>query len=286
MQPDDVYAALMEVGFGEYDARAYCALLAEAPANGYSVARRSGVPRPKVYECLERLVARGAAVPVETCEDGARVYAPTDPETLIGGIARNMTRACARALDMLETWRAAPGATEVLWRVASVPDLIHRAKALADEARETLHAALWPEEFERVYEHLSGAVRRGVRTALVLYGAHEGVRELQRLGAGAIEHGRSKLEYLSILGRQFVLVADRRHCISGSVFAGDVVDGAYTLNRGLVTNAVDLVNHEIYLERILTEVGAPVLARYGADLERLDAFDRPATGADPSGEGG
>jgi sugar-specific transcriptional regulator TrmB len=57
----DTYEALMAVGFGDYEARAYCALLLQSPANGYQVAKQSGIPRGKIYECLERLVARGAA---------------------------------------------------------------------------------------------------------------------------------------------------------------------------------------------------------------------------------
>ena len=48
------------------------------------------------------------------------------------------------------------------------------------------------------------------------------------------------------------------------------------MNKGLVTNALDLVNHEIYLERILLEVGQPVLARYGDRLEGLQAYDPPS----------
>ena len=51
------------------------------------------------------------------------------------------------------------------------------------------------------------------------------------------------------------------------------------MNKGLVTNALDLVNHEIYLERILLEVGKPVLAKYGDDLEGLNAYDPPETAA-------
>ena len=47
------------------------------------------------------------------------------------------------------------------------------------------------------------------------------------------------------------------------------------MNRGLVTNAVDLVNHEIYLERILLEVGKPVWDVFGRYLGKLDAFDPP-----------
>ena len=56
------------------------------------------------------------------------------------------------------------------------------------------------------------------------------------------------------------------------------------MNRGLVTNAIDLVNHEIYVERMVSEVGAPINERYGTNLEKLDAFDCPILV--PVGQGG
>ena len=72
-----------------------------------------------------------------------------------------------------------------------------------------------------------------------------------------------------------MLVADLQRCIVGSIFPDGVVEGVFTENRGLVTNAADLVDHEIYLERILLEVGKPVLELYGDNLDGLDEFDPP-----------
>ena len=64
----DAREALMALGFSNYEAKAYCALLTRSPANGYQVAQESGIPRAKIYECLQRLVNRGAAIQVETTQ--------------------------------------------------------------------------------------------------------------------------------------------------------------------------------------------------------------------------
>lgn len=273
----DVHKALISLGFSEYESRAYSALLDKAPANGYEVARLSGIPRAKVYECLERLVARGAAARVETGDTKARVYAPTDPQILLDNMERELEGALARARTELEEYQANPQSAEAFWRVTSVPDLIARARALADEAQLTLHVALWAEQFRDVLPSLENAVRRGVRLALILYSPDRGLGRLQQLGGAAVQHCRSKRESMPLLGKQFVLVADREKCITGSIFPDGDVEGAFTMNRGLVTNALDLVNHEIYVERILAEVGAPVWDRFGRSLERLDSFDTVST---------
>lgn len=271
----DAYEMLTELGFSKYEARAYCALLDMSPANGYQVAQQSGIPRAKVYECIERLIARGAVVRVESMDEGARLYAPTDPKELIDRIERDISATCDGARGALERYQGDPRVVEVLWRVVSEQDLIARGRSLADGAKKTLHVALWSQEFDVLLPSFLDAADRGVRIALVLYSPHKGVKKLRERGAGAVQHGRSKRVAVPVMGRQFVLVADRERCITGSIFSPDNVEGVFTLNRGLVTNAVDLVNHEIYLERILLEVGEPVTDLFGRNLDRLDAFDPP-----------
>ena len=271
----EIVTAMRQVGLSEYEARAYCALLNGPPANGYQIAQRSGVPRAKIYEALARLAERGAAVLVDGGESDAKLYAPTDPSAFIGRIEESMQQACGEALDRLKKLQNDQRVVEVLWRVTSREDLVARGRQLTAGAVETLHVALWAEEFDALLGDLTDALSRGVRVALILYSRHRGIVDLQARGAGAVRHSRSKNQSVPILGRQFALVADRRKCITGSIFAEGDVEGVYTLNRGLVTNAVDLVNHEIYVERILREVGQPVWDHFGRYLGKLDAFDCP-----------
>ena len=272
--------ALRACGFGDYEAKVYCALLSESPATGYEVARRSGVPRAKVYETLERLAARGATVRVEGSRGGpgpaGRLYAPVDFGEVLEYIEESARSSCGRARRALEHLRGGPSTAEVIWRVTDEDDLIARGRSLAEGAGETLHVAVWAPEFEALLPALVAALDRGVSLALILYEPHPGFDELRRRGAGAVQHSRSKTQALPVMGRQFTLVADSRKCITGSIFSPSGVEGVYSLNRGLVTNAVDLVNHEIYVERILSEVGAPVRRKFGRYLERLDAYDAPA----------
>jgi len=271
----DTHQALIALGFGPNEARAYCALLTKAPLNGYQVAQFSGIPRAKVYESLERLVARGAAVPIESLDNEPRLYAPTDPKEMIGQIGQNYDASLERARRALEAYQANPRLVEVLWRVTSQADLVARGQTLIQDAKQTLHVAVWAEEFDALLETLLIAAERGVRIALVLYSPHTGLAALQKYCSGAILHSRSKRQAVPVMGRQFVLVADRIRCITGSIFPDNDVEGVFTLNLGLVTNAVDLVNHEIYLERVMRVAGDALTAIFGPDLEKLDAFDPP-----------
>ncbi|MHB8896317.1 MAG: TrmB family transcriptional regulator [Candidatus Geothermincolia bacterium] len=271
----DPFKALADLGFSDYEAKAYCALLTQAPSNGYQVAQRSGVPRAKIYEVLEKLVARGAAVRVEGRDQEGRLFAPTTPDQMIGHIEQETHTACREALEALERYESDPKVVEVLWRVTSQSDLIARGQSLTKDAAHTLHVALWAEEFEVLLPSLLEAMDRGVKIAMILYSPHRGLARLQDRGAGAVQHTRSKHHAVPVMGRQFVLVADRDKCITGSIFSEENVEGVFTLNKGLVTNAIDLVNHEIFTERILVEVGEPVWEVFGKYLGKLNAFDPP-----------
>jgi sugar-specific transcriptional regulator TrmB len=275
---EETQRRLMEIGFGSYEARAYCALLMKSPANGYQVARQSGIPRAKIYECLERLVTRGAAVLVETGESDTRQYAPTDPEQLMEQIGEEINSSLEAARGALRRYRRNPGTVEVLWRVTSPGDLVARGQRLTDDAAETLHVAIWAEEFDAILPHLLGAVERGVRLALVLYSYHPGIDRLRQDNGGVILHSRTKRLAIPVMGRQYVLVADSRKCITGSIFPDNNVEGVFTRNLGLVTNAVDLVNHEIYLERVMVAFGDQLTAAFGQDLEKLNPFEPPGDG--------
>ncbi len=275
----DAFEALKSCGFGDYEARAYCALLAQSPANGYQIARASGIPRAKIYETLERLSARGTVVQVEGTGSRAgptgKLFAPVGFNEVLEDIEKGTHTAVTRARKALKRYDAAPRTVEVISRVISEEDLIARGRELTETASETLHVAVWAPEFDALLPQLIAAAERGVNLALILYESHPGLKKLQRLGAGAVGHSRSKNEALLLMGRQFTLVADRKKCITGSILSQGDVEGVFSLNKGLVINAVDLVNHEIYVERILREVGKPVWNRFGRYLGKLDAFDVP-----------
>ncbi len=271
----DAYEALTALGFGNYEARAYCALLSRSPANGYQVAQESGIPRAKIYECLQRLVTRGAAIQVESQDDAGRLFAPTDPAELINSIEDGLAASLDRARNALDDFKDSPRMVEVLWRITSRQDLVDRGLKLTGAVTKTLHVAIWSEEFEKLLPQLMKAAEKGIQIALVLYDPHPGLVKLQALCPGVIQHNRSKRQAIPVMGRQFVLVADMERCITGSVFPNNVVEGVFTMNLGLVTNAIDLVNHEIYLERVMVAGGEPVARIFGHDLETLDPFYPP-----------
>ena len=105
---------MQELGFTEYEAKAYLALLDESPLSGYKVAQGSGVPRSKIYEVLGGLVRRGAVL----VNHGEPVqYAPLPPKELISRRRREMEDSLTAAEDSLEQYAQNQDSRDVIWDI-------------------------------------------------------------------------------------------------------------------------------------------------------------------------
>jgi HTH-type transcriptional regulator, sugar sensing transcriptional regulator len=105
-------ALLQQLGFGEYEARAYIALLQCSPLNGYELAKASGVPRSNIYPVLQKLEERGAVVRLEM-PSGAR-YAPVAATELTQRSALPFQQVLAAAQRGLEQLSTASGVSNQL----------------------------------------------------------------------------------------------------------------------------------------------------------------------------
>jgi sugar-specific transcriptional regulator TrmB len=107
-EPADVVALLQDLGLTSYEARVYVAVLTYPEAAPSAVAAAAGVPRPKVYETLERLLKRGLAVRTSGRRFTYRAVPPAEVVALLARAederrkTRDRSAAAARAaLDTL-----------------------------------------------------------------------------------------------------------------------------------------------------------------------------------------
>jgi DNA-binding MarR family transcriptional regulator len=155
----DVVALLQQLGFSEYEARAYLALLQRNPLNGYELAKVSGLPRANIYAVLQKLEERGAIVRIETL-DGSR-YAPVAPTELTQRIAsrfQNILGAAQQALEDLAT----PADPEYVWNIRGYAPMLDHAHTLLDATQKSLLVAIGRQEASALAEPLAQAETRGV----------------------------------------------------------------------------------------------------------------------------
>jgi predicted transcriptional regulator len=159
-------ALLQQLGFSEYEARAYLALLQRNPLNGYELAKVSGLPRANIYAVLQKLEERAAVVRVDTPQ-GSR-YAPVAPTELTQRIAsrfQDVLGATQHALEDLAT----PVNTQHVWSIQGHTALLDHARALIDATDDHLLVAIGRREASALAEPLArGAARGAAMTTLCL----------------------------------------------------------------------------------------------------------------------
>ncbi|MGF1471664.1 MAG: TrmB family transcriptional regulator [Rubrobacteraceae bacterium] len=265
---------VQELGFTEYEAKAYLALLDQSPLSGYKVAQSSGVPRSKIYEVLGGLVRRGAVL----VNHGEPVrYAPLPPKELISRRRREMEESLTTAEESLGRYAESQDSRGVIWDIKGREEILERVREVVGRAERSVLVEIWEEDAPELREPLSAAAGRGIEVGVVAYGEpdypfarvyyHDLVDEITR-GLGA---------------RWIVLSADMREVVTGILSLGENSRAAWTTHPGLVVPTTEVIKHDIYIQElleehreILEESFGPSLINLRERLRRLEAMGAPA----------
>ena len=266
---------LKDLGFTEYEAKAYLALLRGGPATAYAVARDSGVPRSKVYGVLEGMVGRGVAF----VSHGEPVgYAPLPPAELVRARRREAEGVLSAAEEGLEGWAeredGAGPRDERIWDIKGRREVLSRLRELVGRAEERVLLQIWGEDAPELQTELLEAAGRGVEITVVAYGDPEypfARVYLHDPGPEVItpEYG----------GRWIILSVDAREIVAGAVFPEDVARAAWSAHPGIVMPITEQVKHDLYVAEMLASHRRVLEEEYGPSLERLRVKFGPPTTA-------
>lgn len=245
--PPGLIAALIRLGFSQYEAQAYTALVGQEPMNGSEVSKRAGMPPSKVYETLARLEAKGAVLANHS--EPVRYSAVPHGDVLASlrakfGADLDIVTA---ALDRL------PAADEpgLVWSLHN-KDAIDRAfiRVIAG-ARASIFAGVWDEELDQLGPHLEAASQRGIETHVAIYGKRTltGPRtyDLGKCGASA----RFRLS-----GRRLAVVVADDTSTAVAEFGDRTPDEAIlTTNRVTSLLAVEYVKADISGRLLINALG-------------------------------
>ena len=240
---------LREIGFSEYEARAYLALVRRGPQTGYELARHSRIPRPNVYGVLQRLEDRGAVLRVETAR-GLR-YAPVTPAQLtrrLGARFAEALESAARVLESAARGRTAEG-EEWVWNARGRRAALEHAGDAVDAARRALLVALWPEEARALADRMEAAESRGVEITTLCFAACP-----QECGGcrGRVFRHRMAPENGS---RWLLVLPDGESVVAAEVGTGESGLAVGTGQRLWVELAGWYVRHSIALAAVLGDLG-------------------------------
>jgi HTH-type transcriptional regulator, sugar sensing transcriptional regulator len=256
---------LTQLGFSQYEARTYVGLLMSDGATGYSVANETGVPQPKVYETLRRLVDRGAAV--LTGERPAR-YAAVAPEVLLEALEKGFADKVAAARHSLETLPARAFAERGLpiASLDSLPAAIERACGAISGARNRVYLSGRAEELKRLATAVDEASERGVQFVIV----HFGPLPFHAPHGKVMRHASTEgTLYASRKAHHLAVVVDSRWALWALARDGrdwEVLYGEVPLVANLVKS---YIRHDLFVQRMYADLPAELELLYGPGLLQL-----------------
>jgi predicted transcriptional regulator len=247
---DAAVAALAALGFGEYEARVYVALLAHGPLSGYEVSKRSGVPRPNVYPALRRLTDRGAVVAL-AARRGALYQARPAAEVLerLAREQRERLEAAAAALARL----AQPADEPLATALAGEEELVGRARRLVAAAEARLFLAVVPATAGLLVTEVERAMARGVQVTTQCVQACPAPCGGCR---GDVFRHATELPP----ARWLLVVADERELLAADLTRpGKAATGLATRHPALVRLAVSALQDGIAAAEIVRSLGGAIV---------------------------
>jgi sugar-specific transcriptional regulator TrmB len=255
---------LVELGFSQYEARAYIGLLGSEPMTGYALSNATGIPQPKVYETLRRLARKGVAVMLGG--EPARFVA-LPPAQLISQLDASFRRRLSDA--ELALMRESDDEQVQLRVVESMNDwktIEARGIELLDAARRHAYVSLNFEHYEGTVAAIRRADARGVRADVLLFGKED--LELA-LGRCVRHESTDGVVYRHHQARHLAIVTDSTQVLWALAPDGGQWD-AISADDALLAAAIKgYVRHDIYVQQIAKEFSTELEARYGPGLEEL-----------------
>jgi HTH-type transcriptional regulator, sugar sensing transcriptional regulator len=250
IKEEKIVLELKMLGMTEYEAKAYIGLLKNNPVTRYELAKLSGVPLPKVYETLDKMVANNWALAME---GNPAKYVPLDIENFLSQFKRKFESAFVMLNNELPKVQKEKE-EDYIWNLNDYQRIMDITRDMLCEAEKSVHLSIWADEAEELKDALAN-LPQGVQVAAITFG------DFAIDNAINYTHGQ---QFYAKKNRWFLAVVDNKRSVSG--WRNDKGDwlGVWTENQGLVFLTLEYIKHDIYLWKIFN--------RFHVNLEEV--FDK------------
>jgi sugar-specific transcriptional regulator TrmB len=247
---DDFVEKLVRLGFSEYEAKAYLALLRKSPVSGYELAKVSSVPRSMIYEVMGKLTSRGAAMILRT--GGSTKYAPVPAVEFFDQLQREHEELLFSLRDDLHSLASAPD-LDYVWNIEGYENVMAKAVEMINQANHQVYLALRPVMFQAVEQDLAEAIDRAVR--VVIYTT----ADVHLPGAQVVVAHVSEETLGQARGLGLILVIDGEEVLIGEWLAKTQAHASWTSNALVVFMAEHHLRTDLYLPQLLALLGEKAL---------------------------
>lgn len=273
-ETSDLVQALHELGFSQYEAKCYVGLMAAEPQTGYRVSKATGVPQPKVYETLRKLVSRGV---VRELAGDPTLFSAIPPEALLDQLEGTFER---RLEDARESVKAIAGANlpsdmEYVERFDRHEDVVRAAVECLTAATRRVYLSASSQELTALKPAITAATERDVDVVVLAFG-----RKKVALGKARVFHHASTdgALFRHHQARHIALVVDSRQTVNAVAADGTLWRAIRTSSEPVIAAVKGFIRHDIDLQQVFADFGPQLLEAYGPGLQALESYrqDQPS----------
>lgn len=167
---DNPVKSLMELGFTEDEAKAYCVLLEDSPLSGYAVAQRANIFRAHIYEVLGSLYRKGC---ITISYSSASEYAAIPYQQMLSNLSHASEENRREAVKQVTAFTKEGRRDDVIWNIWSSQDIYNALSRLIMETEDYILMKIWAKDLTVIEDVLADAASRGVELHLVVLGRYE-----------------------------------------------------------------------------------------------------------------
>lgn len=260
--------ALFELGFSQYEAKCYVGLMAREPQTGYRVSKVTGVPQPKVYETLRKLVSRGA---VHEISGEPTLFSAVPPELLLSELKDEFDQRLDEARESVRAMASAdlPRDIEYVERFTSQPDIFRGAIECLRAATRRVYLSASAEELQALKPSIEDALKRHVDVVVLAFGR----KRIALRGARIFHHASTEgALFRHHQARHVALVSDSRECLNAVAPDGTTWQGIRTSSEPVIAAVKGFIRHDIDLQQIFVDFGPQLVEAYGPGLQALESY--------------
>ncbi|WP_457552109.1 TrmB family transcriptional regulator [Desulfobacula sp.] len=246
----NVDSNLKELGFSQYEATCYMALVGNHPVNGSQLSKISGIARSRIYDVLRNLISKGYVIEVNSGQ-----YAPLPSDELIRRLKRRFDCNIKAFEDQIAA-ASQKNDFEFVWTITGYENVMEKAEEMIKNAREEIYVRLFPKASQHLDEYLTKADKRGVNIRYIAMGKVPKKFDIQ-----VIHPDYDHLQKI-IGGRSLEVITDKKEALVGIFETGKEDRSAinWTRNRWFIVANRDSLRHDFYhcfLEKILDQQKNP-----------------------------
>ncbi len=255
----EILENLQQIGYSEYEAKTYLALLKDYPATGYQISKNSGVPRSMVYEVLSKLRTKGAVL--ETIEGRATYYRPLPPEILLNQHQTEVEDLISKLRPALNELFETHNDNRV-WSIVDQEAIFAYCNQMLSDAKSEVYVVLNDESFAHLKNPLEQLRTKKITPNILSTGSH-------RIPFGNVAFHPPLESEIQGLTDTLLLLVDNNEVLVATIAKES--RATITGNANLILIAKQFVWMEFFTQRIYGKIGDELLTRL--DPEDREIFD-------------